>query len=162
MNTKNKLNKKRYVILGKLPTKYYCPYFEDPDCCIISMNLHDDCYLLPRIDYWFDLHQTPEIQADYTKDNFPFEECHKLVGRRFYSTMAYMIAFAVLKGADEICIYGCRFTPDGNSRRERELHNVREMLFYCLGRGIKITICDEDIDYLFPEHIPDDGMDFDQ
>lgn len=149
-------------ILGKLPTKFLADY-ENKDIQIWSMNNHYDEYLLPRIDYWFDLHETPTKEnAQYTKENFPFEECHKLVGKRFVTTAAYLIAFAILQGATKISLYGMRFTDDGNPRRQRELHNVREMLFYCMGRGIEIEICDQDIDYLFPEHIPDDGMDFDQ
>ena len=152
---------KHIVILGKLQTKYNAP-FDDTDVEIWSMNLHDDAYLIPRVDKWFDLHEEPEIDADYNKQNFPFEECHKLVGRRFCTTMAYMIAFAVLQGADKLSIYGAKFTDDGNPRRQRELHNVREMLFYCMGKGIEIEICEDDIDDLFPEHIPNVGEDFDQ
>jgi len=153
---------KHYVILGKLESKYLCPYFED-ECTIISMNNHWDSYLIPRCDLWFDIHNNPDnTNADYTKDNFPFEDCHKLVGRRFCSTMSYMIAWCVLQGAEKISIYGAKFTEDGNPRRQRELHNVREMLFYCLGKGIEIDICEDDLPYLFPEHIPDEGADFDQ
>ena len=153
---------KHIQILGKLPSKFLADW-EDTNSEIWSMNLHDDTFLLPRVDKWFDLHQQPEIQADYTKDNFPFEECHKLVhGKRFCTTMAYMIAFAILQGAEKISIYGARFTDDGNARRQRELHNVREMLFFAMGKGIQIHICEEDVNYLFPEHNYQSGEDFDQ
>lgn len=154
---------KEYCILGKLESKYLAPY-ENPDITIISMNSHCDEYLLPRVDLWFDIHEEPTREkADYTKDNFPFEECEKLVhGKRFVTTTAYLIAWCILQGATKIYLYGMRFTDDGNPRRQRELHNVREMLFFCMGRGIEIEICDEDIEYLFPEHIPEDGVDFDQ
>ena len=128
------------------------------------MNSHYDEYLLPRVDLWFDIHEEPTREkADYTKDNFPFEECEKLVhGKRFVTTTAYLIAWCILQGATKIYLYGMRFTDDGNPRRQRELHNVREMLFFCMGRGIEIEVCEEDIPYLFPEHVPDAGMDFDQ
>lgn len=156
-------NFKHTVILGKLETKFLAP-FEDEDCTIITMNEHEDSYVIPRIDYWFDIHEEPtREEADYTKDNFPFEECEKLVhGKRFVTTTAYLIAYAILQGATKISLYGMRFTDDGNPRRQRELHNVREMLFFCMGRGIEIEICEEDVEYLFPQHIPDDGVDFDQ
>ena len=149
-------------ILGKLQTKFLAPF--DSDAEIWSMNLHDDEFLLPRVDKWFDLHHRPQKDsADYKLNNFPFEACHELVhGRRFCTTTAYLIAFAVLQGATKISIYGVRFTPDGNTRRERELQNVREMLFFCLGKGIDLEICEDDINYLFPEHTPLDGEDFDQ
>ena len=154
---------KEYCILGKLESKYLAPY-DNTDITIISMNSHCDEYLLPRVDLWFDIHEEPTREkADYTKDNFPFEECEKLVhGKRFVTTTAYLIAWCILQGATKIYLYGMKFTDDGNPRRQRELHNVREMLFFCMGRGIEIEICDEDIEYLFPEHIPEDGVDFDQ
>ena len=153
---------KHIAILGKLPTKYYAP-FEDSDVEIWSMNKHYDEEMLPRIDKWFDLHINPEKEnADYTINNFPFEECHKLMGRRFCTTSTYLIAFAILQGATKISLYGMQFSPDGNYRRERELHNVREWICYCLGKGIEVEICNEDKEYLFPEHIVAENEDFDQ
>lgn len=154
---------KEYCIIGKLETKFLAP-FENKDITIISMNSHYDECMLPRVDLWFDIHEEPTREnADYTKDNFPFEECHKLVnGRRFCSTMAYMIAWCILQGATKISLYGSKFSDDGNPRRQRELHNVREMLFFCMGKNIEIEICEDDVEYLFPEHIPDEGADFDQ
>ena len=154
---------KEYCIIGKLETKFYAP-FDNKEITFLSMNSHWDESMLPSNILWFDIHEEPTREnANYTKDNFPFEECHKLVhGRRFCSTMAYMIAWCILQGAEKISIYGSRFEDDGNPRRQRELHNVREMLFFCLGRGIEIEICEEDVEYLFPEHIPEIGMDFDQ
>ena len=154
---------KHITILGKLHTKFLAD-FEDLNNEIWSMNLHDDEYLIPRVDKWFDLHEIPEKQnAGYVKYNFPFEECHQMVhGRRFCTTAAYLIAFAVLQDATKISLFGMRFTNDGNPRRQRELHNVREMIFFCMGKGIEIEICEDDKDYLFPEHIPEDGVDFDQ
>ena len=154
---------KHFVILGKLETKYNCPYFNN-DVTIISMNKHWDEDMLPDGIKWFDLHEEPQKEnADFTKENFPFEACHKLVGgKRFCCTMAYMIAWCVLEGADKISIYGCKYTDDGNPRRQRELHNVREMLFYCLAKNIEIEICEDDVEFLFPEYHTEDGQDFDQ
>ena len=154
---------KEIVLLGKLESKYLFDRYDDPNVEVFSMNKHfDEQFLDPRIK-WFDLHINPDKEdADYTIDNFPFEECNKLMGRRFCTTMAYLIAFAILQKAEKISIYGCRFTPDGNSRRERELHNVREWICYALGKGIIVEICEEDKEYLFPEHIVQDNEDFDQ
>ena len=153
---------KHICILGKLLTKFLCPYFED-DVEIYSMNSHFDEMLIPRVDKWFDLHEQPEKEnADYTKENFPFEECHELVhGRRFCSTMAYIIAYAIIQGAKKLSFYGSKFNDDGNPRRQRELHNVRELIFFAMGKGIEIEICEDDVEYLLPEHIPNFGEDFD-
>lgn len=155
---------KHFVSLGKLPSKYLCPYFENDNVTIISMNYHVDENLLPHVDLWFDLHEEPQKEnADYKKQNFPFELCHELVGgKRFCCTMAYMIAWCIIQGAEKISIYGCKYVDDGNVRRQRELHNVRELLMFALGRGVEIEICSEDKDYLFPEHRVEDGQDFDQ
>lgn len=152
---------KHIQILGKLESKFHAD-FDNENVEIWSMNKHVDANMLPRVDKWFDLHIQPSIDAHYTKQNFPFEKCHELVGRRFVTTAAYMIAFAIVEGATEISLFGMRFTNDGNPRRQRELHNVRELIFYALGRGVKINIYSEDKPYLFPEHIVDDSEDFDQ
>ena len=153
----------KITILGKMESKYNADW-EEKDNLIISMNKHWDEDMLPRIDKWFDLHEIPEKEdADYTKDNFPFDKCHELVhGRRFCTTAAYLIAWAILQNPDTIEIHGMRFTQDGNPRRQRELHNVREMLFFVMGKGINLIIDEDDVEYLFPEHIPEIGMDFDQ
>ena len=154
---------KHICILGKLPTKFLCPYFEDENVEIYSMNSHFDEMLIPRVDKWFDLHEHPEKEnADYTKENFPFADCHELVhGRRFCSTMAYIIAYAILQGAKKLSFYGSKFNDDGNPHRQRELHNVRELIFFAMGKGIEIEICEDDVEYLLPEHIPNFGEDFD-
>ena len=154
---------KEICIIGKLETKYQAP-FDNPNVEIWSMNSHFDEVFIPRVDKWFDIHEEPTREnSDYTKDNFPFDQCHELVhGKRFCSTMAYMIAFAILQGADKISIYGAKFTDDGNPRRQRELHNVREMLFFSLGRNIEIEVCEDDVEDLFPEYKTVEGQDFDQ
>ena len=101
---------KEFCILGKLSTKYYAP-FDNENITIISMNAHSDECMIPRVDFWFDLHHNPEKEnADYTINNFPFEECHKLMGRRFCTTMSYLIAWCILQGATKISLYGSRFT----------------------------------------------------
>lgn len=151
----------KVAILGKLETKYDAP-FKNPEWEIWSMNKHDDEMLIPRVDKWFDLHNKPSKEnADVLKDNFPFDDCHKLVGGRyFYTVSAYLIAYAILCGAKEIALYGMRFTID-HDRRQRELENVRQMIFFATGYGVKVTI-PSDKDYILPEHIIGEGEDYDQ
>jgi len=152
---------KKICILGKLQSKYKAP-FNDPSWEIWSMNKHVDEDLIPRVDKWFDIHQ--EIinsKATITKETFPFEACHELVhGERYCTTAAYLIAYAILQGAEEIALYGMRFTPD-HSRRAQELENVRHMIWFCWGKGIKIT-CPADEEYLLPTYKKTKGKDFDQ
>ena len=152
---------KKIAILGKLETKYHAP-FNDSEWEIWSMNKHNDEDLIPRVDKWFDIHINPvKKNADVLRDDFPFEECKKLVGGNYFVTISsYLIAYAILQGAEEIALYGMRFTID-HERRQRELENVRQLIFFAKGRGIKISI-PYDKDYLLPEHIIKEGEDYDQ
>lgn len=152
---------KHIVILGKLETKYDAP-FDDTSCEIWTMNQHKDGELIPRVDKWFDLHINPiNKTADVLRDDFPFDDCHKLVGGKYFcSTSSYLIAYAILQGATDISLYGMRFTPD-HERRARELHNVRELIFFAKGKGINVEI-PSDKDYLLPQHITKEGEDYDQ
>ena len=152
---------RKIAILGKLETKYKAP-FNDISWEIWSMNKHKDEEFLPRVDKWFDIHIKPDKpDADILRNNFPFEECHALVGGNYFNNItSYMIAYAILQGATEIALYGMRFTID-HERRQAERENVRQWIFFALGRGIKITI-PFDKDYLLPEHKIKEGMDYDQ
>lgn len=152
---------RKIAILGKLETKYEAPFY-DPSWEIWSMNKHFDEELIPRVDKWFDIHIHPaKPDADVLRDDFPFAECHKLAGGRYFCTIAsYLIAYAILQGATEIALYGMRFTLD-HDRRARELHNVRQWIFFALGRGIKVSI-PFDKEYLLPEMTPPEGGDYDQ
>lgn len=153
---------KKIAILGKLETKYDAP-FDDNTWEIWSMNKHKDEELIPRVDKWFDIHIKPEKKnADVKRKDFPFDLCKELAGGNYFCTVAsYLIAYAILRGADVIALYGMRFTDDGNPRRRRELENVREWIFFALGRGIKVLI-PSDKEYLMPEHIVKEGEDYDQ
>ena len=152
---------KKIAILGKLETKYYAP-FDDPTWEIWSMNKHVDEALIPRVDKWFDIHINPsKTDADVLRKDFPFEECHKLAGGNYFNTItSYLIAYAILKGDTEIALYGMRFTID-HERRQRELYNVRQWIFFALGKGIKVTI-PHDKEYLLPEQKVKEGEDYDQ
>ena len=153
---------KHIQILGKLESKFFAD-FDNNEIEIWSMNKHHDEDMIPRVDKWFDLHQEPaRPNSDYLVDNFPFEECHELLGGpMFCTTAAYMIAFAILQGADIITLLGMRFQSDGNPRRQRELECVRHLIYFAKGRGIDVRI-PEDYDYLIPDYTVPDGEDFDQ
>ena len=93
--------------------------------------------------------------------NLVVEECYKLAGGNYFTTISsYLIAYAILQGATDIALYGMRFTID-HERRQRELDNVRQWIFFALGRGINVTI-PYDKEFILPEHIVKDGQDYDQ
>ena len=152
---------KKVAILGKLETKYNAP-FDDSSWEIWSMNKHKDEEFIPRVDKWFDIHINPDKKdADILREDFPFEECHKLAGGRYFNTItSYLIAYAILNNYTDIALYGMRFIID-HERRQRELENVRQWIFFAKGRGINVTIpCDKE--YLLPEQIVPEGGDYDQ
>ena len=84
---------RKIVILGKLKTKFDAP-FDDKSWEIWCLNKHQDEKLIKRVDKWFDLHIKPEkLDADVLRKDFPFEECEKLVGGKYFNnTPAYLIA----------------------------------------------------------------------
>lgn len=94
---------------------------------------------MPRVDLWVDIHaKNPNPKATLTRQNFPFDECSKLLdGNYFNNTASYLIALATLKGYKEIHLYGMRFQSD-NEKRKLEYQNVRELIFFAKGKGIII------------------------
>lgn len=133
-NTQHKV-----AILGKLPTKFKAP-FNDLDYDIWAFNWHEDVDKLKRVDKWFDIHRNnPNPIANINRNNFPFQECSHLVGGNYFNnTASYLIAFAILEGYTEIELYGMRFDAESEIRKQ-EYHNVRELIFFAKGRGIKIS-----------------------
>lgn len=127
---------KKLAILGKLETKFKAP-FDNPDFDIWGFNYHK--IMPPRYTQWFDLHaKNPNPIANITRQNFPFDDCHKLLGGNYFNnTVSYLIAYAVLRGYKEIHLYGMRFFDDGE-RRKREFQNVRELIFFAKGKGITV------------------------
>lgn len=132
------MQNKKVAILGKLQTKLYAPYW-DKDWDIWTLNYNYDT-VLPRVTLWFDIHtNNPNPQADITRVNYPFEEVEKLIGGQYFNnTISYMIAYAILKGYEEIALYGMRFVTDNQPRIE-QYANVRELIFFAKGKGIKVT-----------------------
>lgn len=129
----------KVAILGKLPTKFKAP-FNNSEWDIWTLNIHSDANLLPRVTHWFDIHaHGANPKADITRANFPFKEVEQLVGGQYFNnSIAYMIAYAILKGYKEIALYGMAFISD-NEHRRSEFFNVRELIFFAKGKGVKVT-----------------------
>lgn len=70
---------------------------------------------------------------------FPLEEAAKRFGMPYFSnTIAYMIAYALLKGAKEIDIYGVNQASSAEYFYERS--GVEFWLGVAIGSGVKVTI----------------------
>lgn len=126
----------KVAILGKLVSKYNAP-FEDMSYDIWTCNYNEP---LPRVDHIFDIHSHgANPKATINRSNYPFKEAEKLVGGQYFNnTFSYMIAFAVLLKYKEIELYGVRLYDD-HEIREHQRQNVRELIFFARGRGIKVT-----------------------
>ena len=129
---------KKVAMLGKLPTKFKAP-FDDSSYDIWTLNHHEDENRLKRVTEWFDIHEgNNNKKATITRSNYPFDDVEKLVGGNYYNnSVSYMIAYAILKGYEQIELYGMRF-QSGNENRRGEYYNVRELIFFAKGKGIKI------------------------
>ena len=132
----------KVAIIGKLPSKYQAP-FADTTFQIWGCNVHHDMANIPRFDLWFDLHSNPSVynipnNKLILHKNYPLNEVIDLVGGSYFNnSISYMIAYAILKGAEEISLYGVRL-DNGEEIRTKQLQNVRELLFFAKGRGIKV------------------------
>ena len=133
----------KIALIGKLQSKLYAPYW-DKEWQIWGCNKHIDFDIIPRYDLWFDIHKNPQTYSEIPqdklilRDNDFIEWCNKeLEGNYLNSSFAYMIMYAIKQGATEISLYGCGFYSDEEIRKQQK-ENVRELLFYCKGKGIKI------------------------
>ena len=126
----------KVAILGKLPSKYFAP-FEDMSYDIWTCNYNE---VLARVDHIFDIHSHgANPNATITRSNYPFKEVEQLVGGQYFNnTFSYMIALAVLLKYKEIELYGVRLYDD-HEIREHQRQNVRELIFFARGRGIKVS-----------------------
>ena len=70
---------------------------------------------------------------------FPLEEYIKEFGQPYFlNTIAYMVAYALLKGAKEIELYGVN--QASSSEYFYEKASVEYLLGIAIGRGVKVTI----------------------
>lgn len=133
------MKNKKVAILGKLDTKFKAP-FNDDSFDIWAFNKHDDEAKIPRVDVWFDIHKdVVKPDAHIKRADFPFEDVEKLLGGNYFNnTVSYLIAYAIIQGYEEIQLYGMRFWTDFE-KRKLEYQNVRELIFFAKGKGIKIS-----------------------
>lgn len=157
-------NDKKLVILGKLPTKYNCPYLNDKTWEKWSMGMHKDMSVISQyVDKWFDLHITPENDNDDTvklKD-FPLKELEDMVGGQYFNNIsAILIAYAVYLGYTHIYLAGMQFIDDteGYHKRQKQYNNVREMIFFAKGKGLTIDCYD---DIILKEYNHGENEDYD-
>lgn len=139
--------------------------FDDPEWEIWVLGNQLCRYEDKRIDLVFEIHEDlSEQKADYAesvvrrspklvvskafpikKDRhtqievYPKEEVSKIIGGHLSSSPAYMLGYAVLKGAEEVAIYGCDMAvADHEYFKQRP--DMYAWIGYCMGKGIKVTL----------------------
>lgn len=135
---------KKVAIIGKKIGKYQAPFY-DLSYEIWGCNKHDDFNNIPRFTKWFDLHDKTttrfnnlSIKPLITVDEYPYDEIEKMLnGKRCNNSMAYMIAYAIYKGYQEIKLYGCDFVTPEEIRTHQRI-NVVNLLYFAMGKGIKV------------------------
>jgi len=152
----------RVAIVGGSPlTRDLAPY-DDSEWQIWVLGNQIDRYADKKADLVFEIHENLQEHGDpenylefvsaygaplvvsgaYSKwgEVYPYEAVNELMGGEYLtSSPAYMIGYAILKGAREIAIYGVEMSID-----DHEYFKQRPAMYawigYCKGLGIKITI----------------------
>jgi hypothetical protein len=152
----------KIALIGTAPSSRHLAPYHDPSWTIWACSPGNQ-NMIPRVDAWFELHGNlhwPE-NAHYGKPyvewlarltiplymqnqqyvtnavSFPYEEMVKEFGRDFFtSSFAWMMAFAITKGAKEIALFGI----DMASRDEYILQRPGFYFFKHVAeqRGIKV------------------------
>ncbi len=109
-----------------------------------DLSEHDDKYPAWLVDFGMPLvaGRAFPIKGDNV-ETFPFKRAEKLLdGEHLTSTPAYMMAYALLKGATHISVYGVDMAVD-----DHEYFYQRPTMYawigYARGRGVKVDIPDE-------------------
>jgi len=147
----------RVAIVGTAPSSFKDAPF-DSDWEIWGLAKYRDAYL--KIDKMFEIHASGTTQGPdegyFTEDYLEFLSNHYVVGwnpkfpyaevnelRRLnskewhlQSSIAYMIAYAILKGATEIGVWGVDLVDDEEYQGQKAF--VEGWLCFAEGRGIKI------------------------
>jgi len=91
-----------------------------------------------RWDLWFDVHRDDIQEKHITRVNYPYEEAFLLKGKQFNSSISYMIAYAILKGYEQIELYGVDFNDSEKRLNQKEC--CLRWIDFAKGRGIKILV----------------------
>ena len=156
---------KAAIVGGCQNTEYMAP-FDDKEWEIWVLGNQYDRHVNRRVTRLFEIHDNlseqddkyPQWLADqqimtYVGDKFPIkekwirqypeDEANELMGGEFLSSSpAYMMAMAILEGADEIGIYGVEMGID-NHEYFKQRPEMYAWIAFAKARGIKITIPQE-------------------
>lgn len=149
----------KVAIVGGAPSSKHLAPFNDPEWQIWGLAFRT--VDLPRFDALFEIHE----KRDYVKESyytwlhslkqevvaargfpaapnvtiFPFDKIPPEMGLYLTSSIAYMMALAIIRGASEIALYGCDMAVD-DDEYFRQRPCLEQWIGYAKGKGIKVTI----------------------
>ena len=156
--------KKKIAIVGYTPSRVQAPY-DDPEWEIWGLNTLYEFDDVPRYDRWFEIHSygwspsrdkkikkvreafksgnTPlymqEVDPDIPNSRrYPVEKAREMFGDYFTNSVSYMIALAIMEGAEEIGIYGIDMATDSEFGYQKP--SCEYFIGIARGRGIKVHI----------------------
>ena len=155
--------KTKLAIVGAANSCSQAPY-NDKSWDIWGLNHYFN--RVPRKTKWFDLHDLkdyPEAHLSILsrfKDNliiakederlpeatvYPYNQVCKMIGgKHLCSSVAYMLALAIMQGYTTIKFFGITLQQPDEIRTEQRA-NLRELVFFARGRGINVSFHDGNI-----------------
>ena len=168
INVRDRSSKKTVAIVGFSTTTRHLAPWEDTDVEIWGMNEAYKFDFMQRWDRWFQLHphsnfsrldnhNDPDhyewlkkehpfpiyMQEEYSdvpaSVRFPIERITELTQNKYFrSSMAYLLAFAVLEGFERIEVYGIDMRA--NSEYWYQRPNMEYLIGYFRGMGVDIYV----------------------
>lgn len=149
---------RKVAIVGSAPGSEMLAPFEDLTWEIWALVQHVHKY--PRFSRVFEIHDN--LSDEYQKDlvskypnlvvgsgfqyetgnvtKFPFDEAEKLFGSLYLtSTIAYMVALAIIEGVTHISIYGVDMAVDDNEYFHQQAC-VAAWIGFAKGKGIEVSL----------------------
>lgn len=156
--------RRKVAIVGFASNTLHCVPWFDPEWELWGLN-QGAAHFLRRADRWFELH-LPEFTEDVRDPNYamwlrtevkcpvymiatrpdiptsvryPIERAIELTGRDYFtSSIAFMIALAIMEGFEEIGIYGVNLAIGGEYTHQKP--NCEWWIGIAEGRGIKVHV----------------------
>ena len=154
----------KVAIVGGAPSSQMLAPFDDPEWEVWVLGNQLSCYSGKQINRIFEIHddlsgQLPEYPEWLVKnayknlvvsDKFPVpgqeiypeKEASEILGGFLSSSPAYMFAYALLKGATDIGIYGIDMSVDDHEYFKQR-PDMYAWIAYAKGTGINVVIPDE-------------------
>lgn len=101
-------------------------------------SLNNNYSRFKKWDLWFEMHEGFSRKKHITQANFPLADALELRGKQFYSSISYMIAFAILNKYTHIELYGVDFSC-GEEIRTNQRECCLRWVEFARGKNIEVS-----------------------